>query len=167
MPGHGCPHPVGLPGLAIGIAILYRISRRQDADERKTMTHSDSIGSQGPDDPSPGSIGNVIRNAARYWERGRIGYNLVLTLVTVGWIVMTWPHFRPALTVPAGLRLLVLAALANVCYCTAYPVDIALQHSAPRRAWKYWRLALWCAGVLIAALITCYWIADEIYPDVS
>ena len=111
--------------------------------------------------------GGAFRDAARYWERGRIGYNLVLSLIALGWIVFTWPHFRPAFTIPNGLRLLVLALLANVCYCAAYPVDLAMQSSGLGQAWKSRRWMLWTAGMLLAVLIEFYWIGDEIYPDVG
>jgi hypothetical protein len=32
--------------------------------------------------------------------------------------------------------------------------------------WLRWRAALWLVGVLFAAFIASYWIADEIYPYV-
>lgn len=113
------------------------------------------------------STGTAFKEALHYWEPRRIGYNLVLTGIAVVWVVFTWPHFRPALTLRHGLQLLVLALLANVCYCAAYPVDLALQATALRSAWLRWRWLLWCAGMLLAVLLANYWIADEIYPDVS
>ncbi len=121
----------------------------------------------GPGSLPPGSTREAMRDAVRYWERGRLGYNLVLAAVVLAWIAITWPHFRPALTAKSGLLLLVLAAMANACYCAAYPVDLAMQASALRGAWKRWRIALWCAGTLLAVVLACYWIADEIYPSVS
>jgi hypothetical protein len=57
--------------------------------------------------------------------------------------------------------------LANVCYCAAYLVDLPLQYSSFRAAWRRRRFALWLAGMLFAALLASYWIADEIYPYVS
>ena len=59
-----------------------------------------------------------------------------------------------------------LAALANVCYCAAYFVDLPLQYSSFRAAWLRWRFALWLAGMLLATALANYWIADEIYPYV-
>jgi hypothetical protein len=38
---------------------------------------------------------------------------------------------------------------------------------APREAWKRRRWMLWCAGALLAVILECYWIADEIYPAVA
>jgi hypothetical protein len=71
---------------------------------------------------------------------------------------LTWPSFG---------KLLVLAALANVCYCAAYFVDVPMQHSSVAGEWHRRRFALWLAGTLLAVLIENYWIADEIYPFVN
>jgi hypothetical protein len=62
--------------------------------------------------------------------------------------------------------MLVLALLANLCYSTAYLADIAL-HQLPAAALRRARQALWLLGTLLALLIENYWIADEIYPDVT
>jgi hypothetical protein len=107
---------------------------------------------------------DVIDNALCYWELRRIPYNLVLTAVVLAWVVMSWPHFRPAVTLQSLLLLSVLAMLANVCYCAAYLVDLPLQYSSFRGRWLRWRAALWVAGMLFATLLANYWIADEIYP---
>jgi len=108
-----------------------------------------------------------LRDTARYWEPRRIAYNLVLTAVVVAWLILTWPHFRPALTLQSLLLLLVLAAMANVCYSAAYLADMLLQFSPFRRLWQRRRWGLWLAGTLFGVLLACYWIADEIYPYVK
>ena len=33
--------------------------------------------------------------------------------------------------------------------------------------WRRWRWLLWLAGVMLAAALAYYWIADEIYPYVG
>jgi hypothetical protein len=109
----------------------------------------------------------VFRDAVRYWEVRRIWYNLILLGIAVEWVVATWPHFRPAMSVASLLKLLVLAALANLCYSAAYVVDIPLQHSGSRAAWRRGRWALWVAGTAFAIVFANYWIADEIYPFVN
>jgi len=109
----------------------------------------------------------LLRDALRYWEPRRLGYNAVLGAIVLGWVVFTWPHFRSALAPGPLAQLLVLAALANLCYCAAYLIDVPVQHSRLRGAWRARRGALWLFGTAFAALITCYWIADEIYPAVS
>ena len=108
----------------------------------------------------------LLDDALRYWEPRRILYNLLLGAIVLGWLLLTWPHFRAALTLQLLLLLFVLALLANVCYCTAYVLDIPLQWSSFRRLWRRWRWALWLVGMLFAAILANYWIADEIYPYV-
>jgi len=108
----------------------------------------------------------VFKDAARYWELRRIPYNLVLAAVVAGWLALTWPHFRPAVVPHSFLLLLVLAALANLCYCAAYLADVPMQISGVRVVWRRWRWNLWLAGMLLAVLLANYWIADEIYPFV-
>ena len=111
-----------------------------------------------------------VADALRYWEARRVFYNVVLTGVAVLWVKFTWPHFRPAqlLSVPPGdthsalLILIILAVLANVCYTTAYLVDIPLLLTFA--TWRRYRWSLLLAGTLFAMLIENYWIADEIYP---
>ena len=61
--------------------------------------------------------------------------------------------------------MVILAVLANVCYCAAYLVDLPFQLSAAGSAWKRRRGALWVVGTLFAMLLASYWIVDEIYPD--
>jgi hypothetical protein len=106
----------------------------------------------------------VLDDALRYWEPRRILYNLLLAAVVLGWAGATWPHFRPALGVQMLLVLFVLAVLANVCYRGAYVIDIPLQLSSFAARWRRWRWALWLTGMLFAAILASYWIADEIYP---
>ena len=110
-----------------------------------------------------GSFGDAIR----FWEPRRIVYNFALTAVCVAWILSTWPHFRPALTLSSLGIVTVLALLANVCYCAAYLVDIPAQHLIGGTVWSRGRWVLWLAGTVLAIVITNYWIGDEIYPFVS
>jgi hypothetical protein len=117
-------------------------------------------------DGSPLSLQRSIGAAAGYWEARRIFYNLALGAVVFTWLVSTWPHFRPAFDLLSLARLVILAVLANVCYCAAYLVDIPMQYSALAAGWQRARFALWLAGTLFAILLANYWIADEIYPFV-
>ncbi len=123
-----------------------------------------SLPPSSPEPEYPDASRDALRDSVRYWERRRIGYNLALTGLAVGWVVFTWPHFRPSFTLSSLGKLLVLAALANLCYCAAYLVDIPLQQSEFRFGWQRWRGVLWLAGTVLALLFTHYWIADEIYP---
>ena len=109
----------------------------------------------------------TLRDAVRYWELRRIWYNAVLTAVVVAWVAISWPHFRAAMAPGALVYLLVFAALANLCYCAAYIVDLPIQYSEFQAVWRRRRWGLWLAGMLLAFVIGNYWIADEIYPYVG
>jgi hypothetical protein len=93
-------------------------------------------------------------------------YNLVLAAFVVGWIVRTWPHFRPAMTIENLGRLMILALLANVCYCAAYLAETLIQNATSSTAWNRQRWVIWVVGTLFAILFENYWIADEIYSFV-
>ena len=115
----------------------------------------------------PHTFKPTLREAMHYWEPRRIVYNVALAAVVVAWLAFTWPHFRPAFTMQGLLALLVLAAVANACYCAAYLADAAMQRSAFRAMWLRARWMLWLTGTLFAVALTWYWIADEIYPYVG
>jgi len=118
-----------------------------------------------PPQPPLASFRALLVDALRFWELRRIFYNLALSVVALAWLGLTWPHFRPALTLTSFFLFIVLALLANACYCAAYLVDIPLQHSALAAVWRRRRWVLLLAGTLFAILLENYWIADEIYPD--
>jgi len=116
--------------------------------------------------PASAPLQQSVSDALRFWEPRRLLYNLILTVVVLLWVSVTWPHFRPALTLPSFLIFAVLAFLANLCYCAAYFIDILLQRTALRDFWRRHRWTLWLLGMLFALLLENYWIADEIYPFV-
>jgi len=115
-----------------------------------------------PPPTPPTAPAAIFPDALRFWEPRRILYNLALTAVAAFCVVSTWPHFRPAFTLLA-----VLALLANVCYSAAYLVDLPMQASDLREAWKRRRWILLLGGTLFAMFIEFYWIGDEIYPYVN
>ena len=103
--------------------------------------------------PNPFSVKSSSRewlrdltDAVRFWEPQRLAYNLVLMLFAAIWLIATWPHFRPAFTLPSFLLLGVLALLANVCYSATYFVDIPIQRSALGSIWRKRRWVLWLLG---------------------
>src|ERR1700722_7709524 len=102
---------------------------------------------------SPETFRAKFKAAARFWEPRRIAYNLVLTTVVAAWLIITWPHFRPAFTLQSLLLLLVLAAMANICYSVAYFADILLQFSPFRGLWQRQRWSLWLVGTLFGVLL--------------
>jgi len=106
----------------------------------------------------------LFSSALRFWERGRMLYNAVLTVIVLLWVTLTWPHFRPAMTLGSLEVMVLLALLANVCYCTAYIVEFFMQALLPEASWRRFRQTLWVLGMLFALLLANYWIVDEIYP---
>ena len=114
-----------------------------------------------------GKTGSRFGEAARFWEPRRIWYNGALLVVVLLWVALTWPHFRPALTLEALGKMTVLALLANICYCAAYLVEFFLQAVESDVNRRRFRWAVWILGMLFALLVENYWIADEIYPDVA
>ncbi len=117
-------------------------------------------------DIEPRPFREVLSDAIRYWEPRRVAYNLILTSVVIAWVVVSWPHFRPAMRWESLVLMAVLAVWANICYCAAYVVDFPMQFSFFRQRWLRWRWSLWVSGMLFATLLAHYWIADEIFPYV-
>ena len=108
-----------------------------------------------------------LMEAGRFWEPRRLLYNLLLFGVVVIWVVRSWPHFRPMITLEGLGVATVLALLANACYCAAYLADILIQNATSSAAWNRQRWVIWTVGTLLAILFENYWIADEIYPFVK
>lgn len=110
------------------------------------------------------SIRDALSDAIRYWEPRRIVYNLALAAVVLVLAVTFWTQIRDRISFELLLALVVLAVVANVCYCAAYVVDLPMQLSAHDRPWRRWRWLLWLFGVLFGAALAWYWTADEIIP---
>ena len=89
----------------------------------------------------------ILTDAIRYRERGRILYNAVLSLIVVSIFSINWPASRDRLTIDLAQVLIVLAVLANAAYCAAYMVDVTVQLSAFHSAWRRHRWALFVFGV--------------------
>lgn len=113
------------------------------------------------------SPNNSPLSAPRFWERGRVLYNMILTGVALFWFLTDWQHYRPAVNWSGFGAMLVLALLANVCYSAAYLGEIPIQQLFPAERWRRLRWAVWIVGTLFAVLLETYWINDEIYPGVG
>ena len=118
-------------------------------------------------DADGGNPRRGMREAVEFWEWRRIWYNAILIAIVALWVVLTWPHFRPAMNLSALGKMCVLAVLANLCYCAAYVAELLMQPALPHTSWRRVRIGLFVAGMLIAIVLSNYWIADEIYPDVQ
>ena len=114
-----------------------------------------------------GTMRELLADAADYWERRRITFNATLIAVVVAWVVLTWPHFRSALTPRSVLLLLILALAANVGYSAVYLIDVPLQRSSFADVWRRVRRSVWLLIMAAAILLTNYWIANEVYPSVG
>ena len=89
----------------------------------------------------------TISDALRFWERGRIAYNAALILTALA----TAGERAGIFMEPLRLALLAtLAALANILYCAAYPVDLFVQASDYRQGWRRHRWMLLAGGTLLA-----------------
>jgi len=104
------------------------------------------------------------REAARFWEPGRLLYNAILFTIVLLWLILTWPHFRPSLTLGSFEAFFVLGLLANLAYSTAYLAEFFIQLLAPGVARRRARISLCVLGTLFALVLENYWISDEIYP---
>ncbi len=106
--------------------------------------------------PVGGTLREATTSAIRYWERARVVYNLVLALIVLGEFVAAWPHARARLTLDLGQWVFLLAVMANVVYCAAYPVDVFAQLSGFRLIWLRLRWLLLLVGLVFAAILARY-----------
>ena len=104
--------------------------------------------------PSRATLSEIVTDAIRYWEPRRLLYNGVLALVVIGYFVAHWPASREIVSVESVLGMFLLVVLANLCYCSAYFVDIFAQVSEFRGLWRRWRWVLLATGIVFAAIIT-------------
>lgn len=97
---------------------------------------------------------DLITDAIRYWEPRRLIYNAVLAVIV---LIQAWPVLPVLLRgdgLPALAALFVLAIIANIAYCAAYPVDLFLQCSEFCATWRRYRWVLFVIGLLMAAVLT-------------
>jgi hypothetical protein len=113
---------------------------------------------------APVSWRDALSDAIRYWELRRIVYNLALAAVVIALAIAFWARIENRLSFELLLGLVVLAVLANVCYCAAYLVDLPMQLSSHVGAWRRWRWLLWVFGILFGMALAWYWTGDEILP---
>ena len=110
------------------------------------------------------SFREMAANAVRFWERARILYNLVLLLIVGGYAAATFPESLRVLTVDAVLGLFVLAVLANIAFCAAYPIDIFMQFTGFDEIWRYGRWIVFGVGVAFAATLAYFMMGGLFFP---
>ncbi len=101
-----------------------------------------------------GELRDYLTDAIKFWEPGRILYNLSLAAVVIIYFAIGYPQSKSTLTIDFCLGLFMLAVIANVAYCAAYVVDIFAQASGFRELWQRYRKLLLVIGTLFAAIIT-------------
>jgi hypothetical protein len=100
------------------------------------------------------TLRDYVTDAIKFWERGRILYNLTLAAVVILHFVAGYPASRAVLSLDFALGLFLLAVVANIAYCAAYFVDVFAQASAFRELWQRYRWLLFLIGTTFAAVIT-------------
>ncbi len=106
-------------------------------------------------------LNECFTEAASYWERKRIPYNMVLCLLA---LICWGPDIiigGPQDWLLGSMILLVLAAVANALYCLAYPVDILFQLSPLKREWTEVRWILFVMGLSIASGLALWLMLGE------
>ena len=93
-------------------------------------------------------------DAIRYWEPRRLIYNAVLAVIVLVCFALRYPAAKYALSFDFAQFLFVLAVLANIAYCAAYPVDVFAQISGYGDLWKRHRWIMFVVGVLFAGILT-------------
>jgi len=106
------------------------------------------------DHPGGPRFPELVAEALKYWELRRVIYNIVLAAVMIFYFARAWPGSRVFLSVNSVLLLFILTLLANVCYSTAYVVDVFVQMSGLRPVWLQRRWLLFLVGMVFATLIT-------------
>jgi hypothetical protein len=104
-----------------------------------------------------------VTDAIKYWERGRIFYNLILTAVVVIHFIAGYPTSKSQLSIDFALAIFLLAVVANVAYCAAYLADLFAQASGFRDLWRQYRWIVLAIGCVFAAIIT-HFIAAGMFP---
>lgn len=105
----------------------------------------------------------MVTSAIGFWEPLRVVYNLVLAAIVISFIVAHWPNAKEYIDWRQVPRLIVLAVLANVCYCAAYLVDLFVQQSGFCSIWLRIRWVLFVIGTLFAAALTTLIMADLVF----
>jgi hypothetical protein len=100
------------------------------------------------------SLRESVTGAIRYWEPRRLAYNAALAAIIFIYFGLNYPTSRSALSMDLVLSVFLLAVLANVAYCAAYPVDIFVSASSYGEQWRKYRWVIFTIGLLFAAIIT-------------
>ena len=106
-------------------------------------------------------LGNYVASALRFWEPMRIVYNVALGLVVLGHLFALGAEAESRLSIDLGLSLFILAVLANVLYCAAYPIDLFVRVSGLEDHWKWGRVAVLLVGTLFGCVLAHFVLSGE------
>jgi hypothetical protein len=95
-----------------------------------------------------------ITDAIRFWERGRVLYNLALVAISLAVLIAMNPDRQGWFLM--GFALLFLAVIANLLYCVAYPIDLLVQASDFRSVWRSLRWGLLSFGTFFAVVMAYF-----------
>lgn len=105
-----------------------------------------------------------VTAAIRYWEPRRLIYNFVLAGIVLIYFGLNYTTSRSKISLDFALLLFLLAVLANVVYCAAYPVDIFVSASGYREQWLKYRWIIFLIGLMFAATITRFFALGMFQP---
>lgn len=103
-----------------------------------------------PPSRKPPDLREVITDALRYWEKKRLLYNAILAAVVLG---VAGSDVGLILLSSRILSLIVLALMANICFCAAYVPDVFVQMSDYRLEWRRKRVWLMVFGTALSAIM--------------
>jgi hypothetical protein len=106
-----------------------------------------------------------VTGAIRYWEPRRLIYNAVLAAIILIYFGLNYPASKSILSVNFVLSVFLLAVLANVAYCAAYPVDVFVSASNYREEWRKYRWIVFIIGLSFAAIITRFFALGMFQPN--
>ncbi|MGN6111414.1 MAG: hypothetical protein ACTHOC_00125 [Luteimonas sp.] len=104
------------------------------------------------DTPLASDFRTALSAAIAYWEPRRLLYNGWLLAVVVATWCLDSPRAPQSPPFELAQQLFLLAVLANVAFCAAYPVDVLAQLSDFRARWLRVRWGLLTVGLLFAAV---------------
>ena len=107
---------------------------------------------------------DMVSDAVCYWEPRRVLYNVLLTAVVLLHFAAHWPASLRSIGFNSVLGLFLLAVLANVAYCAAYPADLFLQLSSYREQRRWWRGVIAVVGFTFAAILTHFFALGGFSP---
>jgi len=107
--------------------------------------------------PQPRSFRDAWRETSSsgrlFWERSRLAYNAVLSLLTVGYFFSRLPESRELLTPDTGLTFVLFAIGANIFYTAAYVPDFIIHLTMPAHFARPVRIIVFLVGTIFACFV--------------